>query len=156
MNTRFPSNSAICGLCAAFFLAASIRTAGNLLSALFLWRGSNAIADPMLWAYIPAILFYAVACAFVGIRLLCLSTHCILHGLILGWLCLAISVTFSAQSFYHLAHGSGMRHSEQWAVFLLGATVSVLFPTVVVWLLHRVRSRERGGAGPLPANLQVA
>ena len=156
MNARPPSNTAICGLCAAFFLAASVRIAGYLLPVPLLWQRHDVFTEPFWWVEVVAGLAFVAAAAFVGIRLLYLRAHCILHGLILGWLCLAFSVVSSAQFIYSLVHGPSLQHLEQWAALLSGSAVSVLFPAVVAWLLHGIRFRERGGADLLPANIQVA
>ena len=155
MQTRTPSNPAACGLCAAFFLAASVRWVLYLFHSATHWQQPG-FFESFWWASVAVILVFVFASTFVGLRLLYLRSQSVSHGLILGWLCLLFSATTSVQFIYSLARSHTLQRPEQWVALLSGSTVSVLCPAIVVWLLHRVHSSERGGADSLPANLQIA
>lgn len=154
MQPRLPPNPAISRLCAAFFLTASIRRAVYLFHAAFLWQRPG-FFEPFWWAQAAVMLAFVLVSAFVGFRLLYLRPRSVFHALILGWICFGFSAVTSAQFIYGLAHNHTLQRTEQWAALVSGSVVSVLFPAVVVWLLHKVRSGEQDVADPLPAHLRT-
>ncbi len=151
MNVRLPSIPAIYGLCAAFFLVASIRMVSYLAASLPFWPHD---APWLVWTQALAVLLFSVVSAYVGVRLLYARPHCLLHGLLLGWLCLAVTVYNQVTFIYSVSHNSKL-YSDWW-VHLPSLISPVLFCIVVVGLLHTVRSREHGGGDRLLANVQVA
>ncbi len=151
MNIRLPFTSAIYGLCAAFFLVASAQMVSYLASSLRFWPHD---APLYVWTQVLVGLLFSAVSVLVGVRLLYARPHCLLHGLLLGWLCLAVTAYNQATFIYSISHNSRM-HSELW-FHLPGLISPVLFCVAVVWLLHTVRSREQGGRDDLPANIQVA
>lgn len=146
-NIRLPSTSAICGLCAAFFLVASTRMVGDLARSFLLWPHDAALYD---WARALAMLLLSVVSPFVGLRLLYERCHCLLHGLLLGWLWLAVTAYNQTTVIYRVSH-----EPHLWILLPL-IIAPVLFFAAVVWLLHTVQSREQGRGDRLPANTQVA
>ena len=151
MNIRLPSIPAIYGFCAAFFLVASVRMASYLTASLPFWPHD---APLLVCTQALAVLLFSVVSAFVGVRLLYARPHCLLHGLLLGWLCLAVTVYNQVTFIYSVSHNSKL-YSDWW-VHLPSLVSPVLFCLVVVGLLHAVRSREHRGGDRLLANAQVA
>ena len=107
MNTTFHSYPTTRGLCAAFFLVASLRAIGHVITLLTAWQAHHTpawgcLGGCLLW------LAFGAAAAFMGRGLLHGAAYAVSHGLFLGVLSITFSIYAFAMPYYSLHHGAKM------------------------------------------------
>ena len=144
MNTSLPSPSTIYGICGAFFLAAAMRAVEVLVGIATSWSrpeimASVEITSPRLFAWA----LFGIVVALVGVRLLYDRPHCVLQGLIAGWVILVGCCFLTARLLWQVnSLPSQTTLPPVWMSHAFSAAVPGLFAGVVVCLLHSVRPKH--------------